>query len=237
MKYEVNMSCGQTVTVDLIGKTADRERKIAYLENQGLCSECYKKMKDEEDRKKGFLFKASVNPVINRNTGDIEITVWFEGDTKPHKDEIKSIGGYVWGEKALPVIPWKAEPFCWSKIISFDRLEEEAAKARAIGANVILPEKGSPAVANYAIAKEEQRIWLKKQKMKKELKNQIVPHVPDIIKGKRWNRKIYGKKGHWSIYLDGEQVKIDDEQAAELEEYLDKYSEYLEKVKELEKVK
>lgn len=39
-KYEVKMACGHTHTVELFGKTSDRERKIKYLEENGICPEC-----------------------------------------------------------------------------------------------------------------------------------------------------------------------------------------------------
>lgn len=51
MKYEVTFSCGHTETVDLIGRVKDRESKIKYFEEKGLCSECYKKAKEEQKRK------------------------------------------------------------------------------------------------------------------------------------------------------------------------------------------
>ena len=41
-KYDVKFSCGHEETVELFGKSADRERKIAYFEKHGVCSECYK---------------------------------------------------------------------------------------------------------------------------------------------------------------------------------------------------
>lgn len=39
-KYEVKMACGHTHTVELFGKTSDRERKIKWLEENGICPEC-----------------------------------------------------------------------------------------------------------------------------------------------------------------------------------------------------
>ena len=47
MKYTILMSCGHQVTVDLVGKNSERERKIKYFETQGLCKECYKKEMQE----------------------------------------------------------------------------------------------------------------------------------------------------------------------------------------------
>lgn len=46
--YTVTFSCGHTETIQLFGKIADRERRIAWLENNGVCSECYRKAQAEQ---------------------------------------------------------------------------------------------------------------------------------------------------------------------------------------------
>lgn len=54
-KYDVKFSCGHTETIQLVGKIKERERRIEWLENHGLCSECYeaeKKRQFEEQNKK-----------------------------------------------------------------------------------------------------------------------------------------------------------------------------------------
>ena len=50
-KYDVKFSCGHTETISLIGPVAERERKIKYFEEYGVCSECYKKQKEAEREK------------------------------------------------------------------------------------------------------------------------------------------------------------------------------------------
>lgn len=45
MKYDVKFSCGHEETVELFGKYADRERKIDYYKNYGICSTCYREQK------------------------------------------------------------------------------------------------------------------------------------------------------------------------------------------------
>lgn len=41
-KYNVRFSCGHTETIELFGKVRERERKIAYYEECGCCSACYR---------------------------------------------------------------------------------------------------------------------------------------------------------------------------------------------------
>lgn len=47
-KYSVEFSCGHTETVQLFGKTSERDRKIEWYENHGCCSACYAAKKDAE---------------------------------------------------------------------------------------------------------------------------------------------------------------------------------------------
>ena len=49
MKYYVTFSCGHSDNVELFGKTADRERKIDYYKNYGVCPECYREQKAIEN--------------------------------------------------------------------------------------------------------------------------------------------------------------------------------------------
>lgn len=41
-KYQVTFSCGHTSTVELVGKTSERERRILWYEQSGICPDCYK---------------------------------------------------------------------------------------------------------------------------------------------------------------------------------------------------
>ena len=46
MKYDVTYSCGHTGTVELYGKTSERESKIRWYETTAVCPECYKKQQE-----------------------------------------------------------------------------------------------------------------------------------------------------------------------------------------------
>lgn len=49
MKYDVTFSCGHAETVEIYGKTEDREKKIAYYGKSGICRKCYEKMMNEKN--------------------------------------------------------------------------------------------------------------------------------------------------------------------------------------------
>ena len=51
MKYYVTFSCGHEGEVNLYGKAAERDHRIAWYEKEGICPDCYRKMKEEERRK------------------------------------------------------------------------------------------------------------------------------------------------------------------------------------------
>lgn len=52
MKYNVTYSCGHTATVELFGKNADRENKLKWMSEKGLCPECYKAFLRQDDKEK-----------------------------------------------------------------------------------------------------------------------------------------------------------------------------------------
>ena len=56
---------------------------------------------------------------------------------------------------------------------------------------------------------------------------------PEILDGKKWNGKIYGRKGSYSIYLDGEKTSASDELAGELEKWVEEMEGYRKKRKEI----
>lgn len=232
MKYHIKMSCGHEEVKDLIGKCSERDRKIEYFETYGLCKECYKKRMLEKAKKEGLKFNATVLPYIDDKTGDILLEVWFDGDTLSHKNEIKSMG-YYWGEResADDFFGLTTPPKCWKKTIKVDKLEEEAKKAIDIGAKSFIPDKGFFAMANCQLAMNNQKKWKAKKEKIASLER---PKVPEVLRGKRWNQKIYGKSGKYSVYPDGELTYITDEQAEEIREYAKLKEEYAAKVKKIE---
>jgi hypothetical protein len=78
---------------------------------------------------------------------------------------------------------------------------------------------------------------MEKQKERKELQEKLCqipkPTVPSVLAGHKWNQKIYGKAGNYSIYPDGDKVMITDEQVKEIKTYLAAKEDYKRKVEEI----
>lgn len=231
-KYTILMSCGHEDTVELLGKSDEREKKIKYYKSNGLCKECYKEKMQRENEEEGLVFNATVLPNIDERNGDILLSVWFDGDTRPYKDAIKSIGGYRWSERksANDFFSATKPPLCWNKTIAFTDLKSEVQKAVSIGAKNLTEDNGVFAMVHYETAIQKQKEWMEKQE---KIKSIIKPVVPEILEGCGWNQKIYGKTGNYSVYLDGEKIVITDKQAEEIREYLVKRDEYKKKIEEL----
>lgn len=236
-KYNITYSCGHEGTVQLFGKSEERERKIKYYEEFGLCAECYKKQKQEENAKLGFLIGGSVADTLSEK-GEIQICLSFAGDTLPHKEEIKALG-YRWTAVDASQMAYMHKPdMGWVKVIPYECLEEEKEKAFAIGAKEA--EVSDRELANqkerYQEMLSEQKLFRKRNKKKLEAQKQLadlLPEKPECIRDGHWNEKVYGKAGRYSIYLDGNKVNISDEEAVGLEGYLGNMEKYRKKKKEL----
>ena len=229
MKYTVKMSCGHTQVVDLVGKGSERERKIRYFEEFGLCKECYKKQLDETDNKKSLEFNIEMLPEINEENGQPLVYVWFGGNTKPNKEAIKSLKRYWWQKvESSEDTFWYTKPkLAWGRTIDLSEINSEIERAASIGAKLVTPTKGLLHTISYSIACEKQKAWKTKNEMIKTVKK---PDVPKIIANQRWNNKVYGRTKNYSIYINGEKINITDEQAEDLKRYAVEKEEYTKKV-------
>lgn len=231
MKYTIMMSCGHEDTIDLIGKGKDRERKLEYFKSYGMCKECYKRKKEEEIKNTPLTFNATVLPYINEENGNLLLNVWFSGNTIPCKDTIKELG-YRWSERksADDYFATSKPPMCWNKTIESDDLKEEMKKAESLGAKNTITDNSLFGMVNYEIAIKKHKEW---KAVKEKIESIEKPLVPEVLKGHKWNQKVYGKSGNYSVYPDGVKISITDEQANEIEEYLKQKEEYKKKMEEI----
>ena len=234
MKYTVKMSCGHEEVIDLVGKDSDRERKIKGYETNGLCRECRKKKMEEKEKNMPLSFNVMVLPYVNNYNGNILLDAWFDGDAEPYKDTLKSLG-YTCGRKASAAADFSGRPsVCYNKRINLDELSQEIKKAKAIGAKILTSETEMYTTPYYKRALTNKKAWDERQsKISHKIEQLEKPIVPESVRERKWNQKVYGRQGHYSIYPDGEKVEISDEEATALEEYLKKKEEYCRKVRDI----
>lgn len=74
-KYFVKFKCGHEDRVELFGKNTDREAKMAWMSENMLCSECYKKMLEEENAQASAEAKASGLPELEGSAKQVSWAV------------------------------------------------------------------------------------------------------------------------------------------------------------------
>lgn len=227
-KYEVTFNCGHTETVELVGPGKERERKMRNMAHFRMCSECYKKQKEEEQSKE-IVVKFSAEPLPSLDEdGDIVFCLWLFGNTKSNKDIIKEMG-YKWGKRPSGVVSGE---FCWYKKIKEQWLNDEKDRIMKTFQNAECVKLPNFQFACYETAKRKKE---KYQEGLKQISQLSKPDCPELISDQKWNGKIYGRAGRYSIYLDGEKTVISDQEAEELRIYLEEEEEYKEAVMEIRK--
>lgn len=77
-KYDVTFSCGHTEEIQLFGKTEERNKKIKYYEEHGLCSSCYKKQQEEKRERAYEEALESQNVTLGTLEGSDKQIKWAE---------------------------------------------------------------------------------------------------------------------------------------------------------------
>lgn len=89
--------------------------------------------------------------------------LWFNGNTRPHKDDIKTLG-YRWAQSEVTDDEQCVRrELCWGKLIGAEELDGEIEKAAAIGAESRLPDNGLQGLKWYRVVKEDQEDWKARQ--------------------------------------------------------------------------
>lgn len=232
MKCDVTYSCGHTGVVELVGPAKSRESKLKWYEEVGLCPKCYAASKRKEEEQQGLYINVTVLPGINEKTGEILLGVWFSGNTLKYKEEIKSLKRYRWDDvpSAESYYTLHKPDKAWCCTIDFCQLQDVLEEAYGIGAEKTDVEKGLWASVHYEIALKRKAEW---ERMREKILALSKPQPPSCIVGKRWNHKVYGKAGSYTIYLDSEKTMISDEVAEQLFRYVQQQEEYEKQVKQI----
>lgn len=103
-KYTITFSCGHTELRELYGPHKERNRKIEYFKEQGLCSECYKEhLKREKEQRRELKAKEEAKlPLVCMmscldklsKSNKIQWLLWFDGNVINNEKLLK-----VWAIK------------------------------------------------------------------------------------------------------------------------------------------
>lgn len=93
MKYDITYSCGHTETIQLFGRVRERERRILWLQEHGMCSECKNKAwQQERERKNAEAAQASAEmglPDLLGTERQIAWAVTIRFEFVEHCEELK----------------------------------------------------------------------------------------------------------------------------------------------------
>lgn len=70
MKYQITYSCGHEDTLEAFGPEKDREKKLEWAKEYGLCPDCYEK---EQER---LLFEFEIEHDLPNIKGTAKQTAW-----------------------------------------------------------------------------------------------------------------------------------------------------------------
>jgi hypothetical protein len=192
------------------------------VENFDECPKCYKARMRQADVGRGLVLSVRLYPFGK----EMRVQLTFVGDTYPHKDNIKKIGGYrfdyVEPANIKEILSMSNAPRCWTKIVSLDDMDAEIEKAKAIGATIeddITPHQLQEAILTN---KEMRKAVEEREAEEAKAKAEAEQAKPEIIRNKYWNGKIYGKAGKRRVYLDNKETYITDAQAEELKAWTNK---------------
>ena len=245
-KYTVTHSCGHTQTHDLFGPGKDRERKIAWMENQP-CTDCWKAEKREADAKLPITMSIHTNGMDTDEHGNVLAEACLTGGTLPRKDEIKSLG-YRWGTPRGGIINLlsSADPRCWIKTVHLAELLDinsatakmllsDAAQLDAIKVNKI---SAADAMIYERTVQRQQEQAQADAVRATEIAKIAKPERPAChpwSNGKRWNGNYYGKPGNRSYYVDNNKHSISDDDYAICVAYDTAIAEYRARVDQIKK--
>lgn len=223
------IKCGEeyTVTKDCFNRKEADSWEEYMVNNPGLCKKCWGAEQREKEAERPLTLVVDIDPYAQT------IVLHFEGNTKPQKDDIKALG-YRWGD--LPMRGtfgvFQTRPkIGWFKVIrNIDDIAAEFEKAASL----------KPVLKNNVTDVDLmtwQAVISKNAEKQSEYESEkallVKPIVPEKLLNKRWNGKIYGKAGNYSIYLDNEYTKISDAEKEEIEKYQIAKGVYFNKLNEL----
>lgn len=220
-KYEVKFSCGHTQVIELFGKDKDRQRKIEYFEERGLCKDCYKAMIQEIEAHTPLGLTAQLNPLET-----YPFRAYFTGDTESVEDKVKALG-FTWTDINDSDISSTSVYMGWScEFKSSEELGKVFKEVKKVFPEIEIKfDFKEVDMALYKRLKEQEaqnEIEGKKQaaELQKKIDELEMPQRPDCYPEGNWNGRFYkAEKGYRRIYVDSKELLITEEDGQAIERF------------------
>jgi hypothetical protein len=196
-KEIITYSCGHTSTVNLFGKQADRDHKVAWLEQSGLCPDCYREQQQQLLLQQPPKCRANALTLV-----------------RLFRDRASELKINEAGHKMLDDVEvWLVSPDCDFFDASFLRLPEKP--DGSLRADQSMLQKLYKAYKAMIETPKTPAITL------------VEPVEPGAYPIGRWNGKIYGsQRAGYSIYVDGEKEEITQKEKESIEQYQKDIADY-----------
>lgn len=234
-KYEVKFSCGHTQIIELFGKDKDRQRKIEYFEERGLCKDCYKSMMQEIEAHSPLGLTAQLNPLET-----YPFRAYFTGDTESVEDKVEALG-FFWTDIGDNDILSTSEFMGWScECKSSEELGKVFKEVKKVFPEIEIKfDFKDVDMALFKRLKEQEaqnEVEGKKQaaELQKKIDELEKPQRPDCYPEGNWNGRFYkAEKGYRRIYVDSKELLISEEDGQAIDDYLTALSRYEDTVAKL----
>lgn len=220
-KYEVKFSCGHTQIIELFGKDKDRQRKIEYFEERGLCKDCYKAMMQEIEAYTPLGLTAQLDPLKT-----YPFRAYFTGDAESVEDKVEALG-FFWTDIGDSDILSTSECMGWScEFKSSEELGEVIKEVKKVFPKIEVKfDFKEVDMALFKRLKEQEaqnEIEGKKQaaELQKKIDELEKPQRPDCYPKGIWNGKFYkAKKGYRRIYVNNKELLITEEDGQAIDRF------------------
>lgn len=232
-KYTINHTCGHSREIQLFGKSAERERKIEWMESQE-CPQCWGAKKREAEAKLPIMATVKINGLDTDTDGNILIEIILSGGTASKKEEIKQIG-FRWGEVrggVMDMFSVSRPQQAWIKRISWSEENLKGVQEQLKALNAQCKMDINPIDIKFA----QDKLAAKKSQDEK-VKKITKPEKPECLPSNRgkWNGKVYGNEKYgYRVYVDNIEEKLLKQEAEEIKAYLiarEKYNVEVDKIK------
>lgn len=193
-----------------------------------LCPDCERQAKWEREKAKGLIVEFRLDSNTAALKGEFSCVAVVTNCGYEYKDQLKALG-YRWVDNVPCRHPGELGndlhhgQRCWAKRVARDGITAACNEIVAIGGTCVVPPDDEKQLYAELLADGKKEAEIRRERYAAALeqlgpKPEYPQDVAAIFAGGRWNGKIYGRPGNWSVYIDGEKRAMTNAQKQAMEE-------------------